>query len=374
MDFALTPEQEALRDLAQRILDDHVTHERLKTVETTPEWIDRGVWAELARARLLGTALPEEVGGSGLGLFELCLLLEQVGRTVAPVPAWATLVLGALPVAAHGTREQRTRILPAVVAGDLILSAALAEPVSEDPAAPATTARADGKRWRLDGMKTLVPAAHLAGSILVPARTADGTVALFLVDRAGHGIELTRQVATSREPLGELRLAGAAGELLGERPGGAAAVEWLVERAVVGLCAVQLGVTERALQMTAEYTTKREQFGKPIASFQAVHQRAADAYIDVEAIRLTLHQAAWRLAAGLPARAEVAVAKFWASEAAHRVVYAAQHLHGGIGVDVDYPLHRYYLWAKQIELTLGSGTRQLALLGAHLAAGAAKGA
>src|SRR6267142_5894415 len=105
----------------------------------------------------------------------------------------------------------------------------------------------------------------------------------------------------------------------------------------------------------------------PIASFQAVHQRAADAYIDVEAIRLTTWQAAWRLGAGHPAAAEIAVAKFWASEGAHRVVYAAQHLHGGIGVDVDYPLHRYYLWSKQIELTLGSATRQLVRLGARLA-------
>jgi len=126
-------------------------------------------------------------------------------------------------------------------------------------------------------------------------------------------------------------------------------------------------VTDRALRMTAEYTIGREQFGRPIASFQAVQQRAADAYIDSEAIRLTTWQAAWRLAADRPATTEVAIAKFWASEAAHRVVYAAQHLHGGIGVDVDYPLHRYYLWSKQIELTLGSGTRQLARLGADLA-------
>jgi len=130
---------------------------------------------------------------------------------------------------------------------------------------------------------------------------------------------------------------------------------------------MQLGVTERALRLTADYTSRREQFGRPIASFQAVHQRAGDAYIDVTAIRLTCWQAAWRLASDLPAAAEVAVAKFWASEAAHRVVYAAQHLHGGIGVDVDYPLHRYYLWAKRIELLLGSGTRQLARLGAELA-------
>jgi alkylation response protein AidB-like acyl-CoA dehydrogenase len=132
-----------------------------------------------------------------------------------------------------------------------------------------------------------------------------------------------------------------------------------MQRAVLGLCALQVGVVERALRLTAEYTSKREQFGKPLATFQAVGQRAADAYIDVEAIRWTTWQAAWRLGAGEPAAPEIAIAKFWAAEAGHRVVYAAQHLHGGIGLDLDYPLHRYFLWSKQIELSLGSATRQL---------------
>ncbi|HYY06443.1 MAG TPA: acyl-CoA dehydrogenase family protein [Candidatus Limnocylindria bacterium] len=366
MDFALSPEQEALRELARRILADHATHERLKLVEAGADWFDRAAWEALAGARLLGTAIPEESGGSGLGFLELCLLLEEMGRAVAPVPAWPTLVLGALPLARFGTRAQRAAFLPGVASGEVVLTAALVEPEAEDPLHPTTAARRDGTRWRLDGAKTCVPAAHLAARVLVPARTAAGAAALFLVDPRGAGVRVERQTATNREPLGHLTLAAADGE---ELPGGAAALAWLVEHATVGLCALQVGVTDRALRMTAEYTTGREQFGRPIASFQAVQQRAADAYIDAEAIRLTTWQAAWRLAADRPASTEVAIAKFWASEAAHRVVYAAQHLHGGIGVDVDYPLHRYYLWSKQIELTLGSGTRQLARLGAQLAAG-----
>jgi len=363
MDFSFTPEQEALRELARRILDDHVTHARLKAVEADPDWFDREAWRALADARLLGVALPEDVGGSGLGLLELFLLLEQVGRAVAPVPVFPTLVLGALAIAEFGTSEQRRRWLPGVATGEVVLTAALVEPAADDPASPATTAGRDGASWRLAGVKTCVPAAHLAARVLVPARRADGTVGIFLVDPRGPGVSLERQIATNREPQSRLALDGAPGDPLGE--GG---VDWLVERALVGLAAMQLGVVERALRLTAEYTVRREQFDRPIASFQAVHQRAADAYIDVEAIRLTAWQAAWRLANGLPAAAEVAVAKFWASEAAHRVVYAAQHLHGGIGVDVDYPLHRHYLWAKQIELTLGAGTPQLVRLGAELAA------
>src|SRR5262249_23811767 len=192
----------------------------------------------------------------------------------------------------------------------------------------------------------------------------------FLVEPSGRGVTLERQVATNREPQARLTLDGAsvAGDaILGDPEGGQSIVEWLVDRALLGLCALELGVVERALRITAQYTSERRQFDRPIGSFQAVQQRAADAWIDVEAIRLTTWQSMWRLDAGLPARDEIRMAKFWASEAGPRIVYTAQHLHGGIGVDVDYPIHRYYLWSKTIELTLGSAPRQLAALGEALA-------
>ena len=128
------------------------------------------------------------------------------------------------------------------------------------------------------------------------------------------------------------------------------------------------GLAAEAVRITGEYTTSREQFGRPIATFQAVGQRAADAYVDAQAIRLTMLQAAWRLANDAPADREVAVAKYYASLGGHRVVHAAAHLHGGMGVDRDYPLHRYFLLAKQLELTLGGASRQLVALGGILAA------
>lgn len=363
MDFAFTPEQEALRELARQILGDRLTHERLRAVEATPDWFDREVWAELAKADLLGIALPEADGGGGLGLVELCLLLEAVGWAVAPIPAWATLVLGALPIAEFGSPEQRTRWLRAVTAGDAVLTAGLVEPNSDDPTRPTTVARLDGAEWRLDGVKTCVPAAHLAARMVVPA-TAAGRLVLCLVDPHAAGVTLARQEATNGEPQFEVTLAGAPGEVLAR---GHHLAAWLLERALVGLCAIEAGVVERALRMTAQYVSTREQFGKPLATFQAVSQRAADAFIDVEAIRWTMWQAAWRLAEGLPAADEVTIAKFWAAEGGHRVVYAAQHLHGGIGIDLDYPLHRYYIWSKTIELTLGSATPHLARLGAAIA-------
>jgi alkylation response protein AidB-like acyl-CoA dehydrogenase len=182
-------------------------------------------------------------------------------------------------------------------------------------------------------MKNCVPSAHLAERVIVPARTKDD-LRFFLLDPRGSGVERVSQQTTSGEPQSSLTLSGAtvdAADVLGERAFDTAAVEWLRDRALLGLCALQAGVVEAALRITARYTSTREQFGKPLATFQAVGQRAADAYIDVEAVRWTMWQAAWRIAAGLPASEEIAIAKFWASEGAHRVVYAAQHLHGGIG-------------------------------------------
>ena len=222
----------------------------------------------------------------------------------------------------------------------------------------------------LDGVKDCVPAGMVATTILVPARADDGVV-LALVDAAADGVTLDRQDTTNSDPEARLTLSGVRvhdDAVLGAPADGAANLEWIVERATAAQCAVAIGVCEEALRMTAEYTKTREQFDRVIATFQAVGQRAADAYIDTEAIRLTAWQAIWRLSEGLPATAEVAVAKFWAAEGGQRVVHAAQHLHGGMGVDRDYPLHRYFLLAKKLELTLGGATPQLLKLGGILAA------
>jgi alkylation response protein AidB-like acyl-CoA dehydrogenase len=371
MDFGLTEEQEATRDLARQILTDRSTHGRLKEIEAGGEGFDRDTWAELAKAGLLGIALPEDVGGSGLGFVALCLLLEEVGRTVSPVPVLPTVVLGALPIAQFGAEAQRQQHLPGVVAGDTVLTAALVE-TGTDPLHPTTTARPDGDGWRVDGVKTCVPAGVIADRVLVPAAVGDdGAIVALIVDPGASGVTRERQDTTSGIPQARLELDGVhvdGGEVLGDVESGAAVVDWIVERATAAMCAIATGVCEQALRMTAEYTKTREQFDRPIATFQAVGQRAADAYIDTEAVRLTALQAAWRLEAGLQAGVEVAVAKFWAADGGQRVVHAAQHLHGGIGVDRDYPLHRYFLWAKELELTLGGATPQLLKLGAILAA------
>ncbi|MDT5014579.1 MAG: 3-oxocholest-4-en-26-oyl-CoA dehydrogenase beta subunit [Mycobacterium sp.] len=365
MDFTFTEEQETITKVARQLFEQRVTPEHLTELEAGEVRYDASLWSELAASDLLGIALPEKVGGSGHGFLELALVLAEVGWSVAPVPAYATLLLGADTIARYGDDDQQQRYLPDVVTGSRLLTAGLAEPGRSDPTAPTTTARRDGDRWRLDGVKELVPAAQIAHTLLVSAALDDGDVGIFLLDADANGVEIEPAVMTNGEPHADVTLDGATVSSENRLAGnGAEMVDSLHARAMVGLCAIQLGVAERALWIAAKYTTEREQFGRPIGSFQAVQQRMADAFIDVEAIRWTMWQAAWLLGQGGPPGREAAIAKFWAAEAGARVAATAQQVHGGIGIDTTYPLFRYFLWAKHNELTLGSASAQLARLGA----------
>ncbi len=322
------------------------------------------------------------MGGAGLDFVAACLVIEAAGRTAAYVPVVETMVYAAVPIAVFGTDEQRKAWLTGVASGELILTAAMAELAGEvilpGGSAPATTATKQGDgSWLLTGTKACVPAAFVADAVLVPASLAgaDGATAgvgVFIVNSDEAGVIRTRQTTTTGRPeaiveLNDVRVP--ADRLLGgEGADGAAIVDAITEHATTALCMLEAGACATALDLTAEYTKTRVQFEKPIATFQAVGQRAADAYVDTEAIRLTAWQAASRLAEGLPASAEVAVAKFWAADGGQRVVHAAAHLHGGVGVDRDYPLHRFFLLTRQIELTLGGASDSLRRLGRILAA------
>ncbi|HWF69472.1 MAG TPA: acyl-CoA dehydrogenase family protein [Mycobacterium sp.] len=366
MDFTFTEEQRIISELAREIFERRASPERLTELEAGDSRYDAALWKELAAVDLLGTALPESVGGTGGGFAELGVLLAEVGWSVAPVPAYPTLLLGADPIARHGSREQQRRFLPGVIDATRILTAGLQEPGRSDPTSPATIARRDGANWRLDGTKELVPAAQLANTVLIPASVGDGTdgdVGLFLLATDAPGVDIRPVTTTTGEPHADVFLDGAMVSAAERLEGPGDMVSSLYTRALVGLCAIQLGVSDHALRMAAEYTTGREQFGRPIGSFQAVQQRMADGFIDLEAIRWTTWHAAWLIAQGRPADRAARIAKFWAAEAGARVAATTQHVHGGIGIDTTYPLHRYFLWAKQNELTLGSGSQQLAHLG-----------
>jgi len=296
-------------------------------------------------------------------------MLEEQGRRISPIPLYSSLVLGVLPVSEFGTVEQKHKYLAPLVAGELKLTAAIAEIGMSDAIAGLVTAVKTGDKWTLSGTLACVPDSGVANAIIVPA-SCDGEHTIFIVetDTAGVGVELQCSSLGGNE--GTLNLDSVelgADSVLGEVDRGADVLAWLELRAEIAICALQVGVTEEALKRTAEFTCERKQFGAPIGSFQAVAMQAADAFIDVEAIRSTYWLALYRLTNDLDARAEVRCAKWWAVDAGHRIVYRTQHLHGGIGSDLEFPIHRFFLWAKHLGMMLGGRSVQIAKLGKLLA-------
>ena len=364
MDFSLNEEQQAIGDLAGQVIGDASTHDRLRELERSDEpRFDRALWASLAETGVLGAFVPEAHGGAGLDLIALGAALEHAGRTAAAVPLWETLGLAAPAIAEFAPAALQGEWLPRIADGTAVLTTAWHERAGE-PLLPTTAAtRIDGG-FTLTGMKVCVPAGAIADAILVPAAIEDGSVGLFLVRTDADGVGIEPLVTTLGDPQAAVLLAEAPGALVAE---GRESLEWAFERGLATQCALATGVFAEALRLTAEYAKERKQFDVPIASFQAVAHRAADAFVDVEAIRLTSKQALWRLSVGMDASAEVAVAKYWVAFAGQRVVHTGQHIHGGVGVDRDYPLHRCFLNAKELELQLGGTSRQLLALGSLLA-------
>ncbi|TXS41508.1 acyl-CoA dehydrogenase [Streptomyces sp. uw30] len=373
MDFTFTEEQQAAAEAARGVFAG-VAPDAVPSPALTPgavaDTFDRPLWSRLADADLLSLLLADEYGGAGLDAVALCLVLRESAKVLARVPLLESSAATAA-VQAYGGPELKAELLARAGRGEVVLTVAAHGRTGHDPAELAVTARRDGSGWVLDGVQTAVPWAYDADLVVVPARTdADRTI-LTLVRRDAHGVSLAEQFSTSGERLGELRLESvrpAARDVIDTE----GAWEWLRELLATGTCALALGLGERVLGMTSEYASKREQFGYPIATFQAVAVQCADRYIDLRAMEVALWQAAWRIASGasgaLPASGDVAVAKIWASEGVRRIVQTAQHLHGGFGADVDYPLHRYHAWAKHLELALGPAAAHEEALGDLLAA------
>jgi hypothetical protein len=368
VDFTLSDEQLAVQEAARTIAEncgrsglaakprDAAGHDEAPGQPVTASRL----WRELGRSDLLGICVPEEYGGSAGDLIGLCVLLEECGRGLAQAPVLET-TLAALAIDRFGSDTQRERWLPTVRTGAAVLTVAA---VRGDRPLQATWR--DG-RWLLSGDQPFVPYLSESQRVLLTADAGKSRIAL-LVDPHASGAQVIPYATTSGLPEGELRLTDVevpAHAVLDGRDGDAV-TQWVWDRAVVGTCALLTGIAAGALTATARYANQREQFGRAIATFQAVALHAGDAFIDTEAMRLVTWQAAWRLAAGWPAAREISIAKFWASEGASRVTEVAQHLHGGMGVVTDYPLHRYLLWAKQLELSLGSANWHLGRLADRL--------
>jgi alkylation response protein AidB-like acyl-CoA dehydrogenase len=333
MDFALDDTQRAISRLARATLA------RESDVDAT--------WKALGEAGLLSLALPERLDGDELGVVEIAVLLTEIGRASSAVPALATLALGVLPVVRRGTAEQQDDLLAGIASGDRVLTAGLRGTVSAGNTRPGT------RPGTLSGTLVGVPYGAKAYRILVPA--ADD---VYVVDPAADGVTLTRTPTSSGTPEYTVALDGVAAPLLGE-PGAAPELHRL---ALACACALGDGLVAGALDLTAEHVRTREQFGKPLATFQAVAQQIADVYVAARTLHLAALAACSRLT-----DTDVDVAAYWLTEEAPAAMHTCHHLHGGLGVDASYPLHRYSAATKDLVRLVGGGEHRLARLGARIA-------
>jgi alkylation response protein AidB-like acyl-CoA dehydrogenase len=353
VDFGLDDSQREVAALAREVLGR----------EADPP----ALWKAMGRAGLLALAVPEELGGAGLGVVESALVLAEVGRRAAPVAALATVALGILPVTRTGTERQRRDVLGAVVEQDTVLTAALHEPSAPLTVRPRTRAERDGAAWVVTGTKIGVPHAAAASRILVPADLAGSGTGVLLVDPADPGLDIRPTPTSSGQPECTLVLRGArSAELLGADDTGRALAE-LHRCAIAGAAAVGEGVLAGALELTAAHVGSRVQFGKPLATFQAVAQQIADVYTAARTMHLAARAAAWRLGAGRDPDPDLEVAAYWLAEHAPTALHTCQHLHGGLGVDVSYPLHRFFGLGRDLARAVGGVEHTLDRLGRRAA-------
>jgi alkylation response protein AidB-like acyl-CoA dehydrogenase len=373
MNFNLSEEEEAVKELAGQILGESTSFERTREIECDDDGpgFDRVLWNQLAESNLIGVSTPETLGGQGFSFLALCLMLEEAGRNLAPIPLLESIVYAALPIQQFGSDPLRKDLITKFIAGEILLSAALFEvgaPTSSRTVKTKATATGEDT-YTLRGEKVCVPFAAAADKVLVSASNDDG-LGLFLISPEADGVALDRQETTAHERQFVVKLTGVTvrnEDVLAAPGSGEAILDWLEPRATTALSAIAVGAAEEGLRQTAEYTSTRKQFGREIGSFQGVSLRAADAYIDVEAMRSTMWQAAWQIDSGRISSKAAAIAKWWACMGGHRVSHTCQHLHGGIGSDTDYPIHRFFLRLKHVAMTLGGANEQLSILGALMA-------
>jgi alkylation response protein AidB-like acyl-CoA dehydrogenase len=361
MDFSFSPDQQLLKNSARAFLDEHAGAARVRALWDDPRGESEALWKEMAQLGWLGLALPEDAGGSALGLVETAILQEELGRAACPSPYLPT-VLAAMAIDRFGSPAQKQRWLPALAGGAARATVALMERALDwSPASVATRAEERGGKVALTGVKQFVPWAHVADVLLVPARRG-GALVVYAVDASAPGLSVTP--LTGLDPgtrLAQVRLEGAAVAAEAALPG--EAFEFLLERGAVGAAAEMLGAARRCLDMAVEYAKVREQFGQPIGSFQAIRHKCADMLLEVENSHSATYYAAWALASGAEDGALAAsVAKSYVNDAARRVCGEAIQVHGGIGFTWEYDLHLYFKRAKALEPQYGDAEHHRELI------------
>lgn len=369
MNFNYSEDQLSIKEVADRMFRDLCGDDTIKQLFKTEQPFHAELWQQLASAGLLATALPAEYGGSEMGMTELCIVLEAQGRSVAPLPLLESIVACAMPLAQFAGDSLKKSVLPAVASGEKILVPVRPYAGLQSLSPLSATTSADG--WVLNGVSSLCLYATLANGYLVQANLGNGGRWIGYCDAGSKGIAITAQKAGSGEPAGQISFDNVEvrnGHCIAVGDEADALIEWQHQRLYTAMAALQVGVLREGMQRAASYTNERHQFGRSLSSFQAVAQQAADGYMAVEALQGVV----WRALDDLDnsnalAPLSARVAKFWLCESGHKAGHIFLHLHGGIGQDLDYPLHRFFTWAKKNELTFGSAATHSAALGKLIA-------
>lgn len=364
MEFALNEIQEVFKSTANKFFKEKCTVSELRKFENSENSYSPALYKEIADLGFLGLIIPEEYGGAGGSLMDLALVAEEAGWASLPAPFLSTIVYGVIPLLDNGSEAQKKELLPQIAEGVLIFSGALSEPQAHyDFKYTSTTATQKGKEYSLSGKKLFVPFAKSADYLLTLARTSnardidDKGMSLFLVKGGQSGIRTIPLPSIGPDQLYEVKFQDVSlsdKDLLGSVHNGWTLTQKTIQMAAALQCIEMVGVLRQALEVTNDYVKERRQFGRAIGSYQSVQHRLADMFTIVEGGRLAALQAIWRLEAGLPAEREVAIAKAWLCKEGQNVITGAHQLHGGMGIDLDYPLQFCFRRFKSLQLNLGT--------------------
>jgi alkylation response protein AidB-like acyl-CoA dehydrogenase len=361
MDFDFTQEQVMLRNLTREFLSRESTPRAVRAAMDDPRGFSDATWRQMAEMGLPGVAIDAGYGGQGLGMVELALVLDEMGRAAYPGPYFATALLAASAIAASGQETQMARYLPDMAHGRTRATLALIEDaLAWTPTGVRMRAERRGDGFVLSGEKRFVPFAEAADLLLAVARTGDGPdgTTVFVVPRETAGISTAANVEMDRtNQTSTVRFDGVSvgsDAVIGEVDRGWSVIGPTLQRAAVGAAAEMLGAARRCMEMSVEYAKVRQQFGQPIGMFQAIKHMCADMLLEVENAHAAVYYAAWALDAGSPDAALAAsAAKAYVGEAARKVCGSAIQVHGGIGFTWEYDLHLYFKRAKHFEPLYG---------------------
>ena len=366
MDFGFSEEQEMLRQAARDFLAKECAMPYVRKMMEDDRGYSDAFWRQMAELGWMGLVLPEAYGGSGLGFVDLVVVLEEMGRVVAPGPFFSTVVLGAGALLEGGSAAQKEALLPGIAAGKTIATIAQLEPSGRWDADGITlAAEPHGGGYRLTGTKLFVPDGLSADLLVVAARAPGSTgssgIGLFLVDGSAKGVRRSLlQTMDQTRKLAEVtfeQVAVPADRVLGDPGGGWALLERIADRGKVGLCAEMCGGAQRVLEMSVDYAKVREQFGRPIGSFQAIQHKCANMLVEVESSKSITYYAGWAVANDVPeARLAAAMAKAYCSDAYRHTAGEGIQIHGGIGFTWEHDMHIYFKRAKSAEVTFGDAT------------------